>query len=131
MDPFGENCEDLSFPPVHAHLFCCRGIPSACITAAPYSKPIQIFAMSTLHFRIFDLVLSGVYCGLSLAGEHGLCRVGANLTRINIHISIATVPIHKLVGESYVDIVLCLHLARGDVNLGMFLVWLYLCAWRP
>ena len=52
--------------------------------------------MSTIHFRIFELVLSGEYCGFSLAGEHGLCRVGANITGINIQISIATVPIHKL-----------------------------------
>ena len=131
MDPFGENCEDLSFPPVHALFFLCRELPSAYRTAAPYSKPIQIFAMSTFHFRIFELVLSGEYCSFSLAGEHGLCRAGANITGINIQISIATVPIHKLLGKIYVIIVLCLHLARGDVKLGMFSVWFYLCAWRP
>jgi hypothetical protein len=33
--------------------------------------------------------------------------------------------------EFYVNIVLCLHFARGDVKLGMLLVWFYLCAWRP
>ena len=37
-------------------------------------------------------------------------------------------PIHKLLGKIYVIIVLCLHLARGDVKLGMLLVWFYLCA---